>query len=217
MGSLTKLRRLGGVSRIPFALLALATMLVPLHGVASPGSKGVAGSQKMASAPDPQAAARRERLDMLFRQLATAPDASVAGGIALRIEEIWRRSGSDTADLTFKRAAAAASDGKPPLGLDLLDFTIALVPDWAEAYFARAQIHAATKDSDAAMRDLRATLQREPRHYGALAGLGILLAESGDMKGAYAVLQRLQDIHPHFEDLAGQLDALRLIVEGQPI
>ncbi len=46
-------------------------------------------------------------------------------------------------------------------------------------------IHFVRNDRDAAYRDIREVLAREPRHYLALAGLGGILRASGNVKGAY--------------------------------
>lgn len=177
------------------------------------------GSPPSSSSPPPADPASRkaQRLDMLFERLREAPDAEGAKGIATEIERHFERSGSATADLVFTRAKEAMSAKEFDLALDLLDYVVALEPGWAEPYHRRAIVHFVRKDADAALRDVRETLAREPRHYHALAGLGGLFAALGNSKAAYRAFVRALDVYPLFPDLKARVEKMRVDAEGQPI
>jgi cytochrome c-type biogenesis protein CcmH/NrfG len=67
------------------------------------------------------------------------------------------------------------------------------------------------------MADLNATLQREPRHFGALAGLGLIFQRLGDQKRAFAAYAKAYEINPSLESVKTILDRMRPDVEGRDI
>ena len=137
--------------------------------------------------------------------------------VAADIERALERSGSATSDLLFTRAKEAMQARDFDLALDLLDYLTALRPQWAEPFHRRAMIHFVRNDRDAAYRDIREVLAREPRHYLALAGLGGILRASGNAKGAYKAFSRALEIHPYLADIKEQIERMKVEVEGQPI
>ena len=60
-------------------------------------------------------------------------------------------------------------------------------------------------------------LAREPRHFGALSGLGIILQELGDDKGALEAFRRAVAVHPHLERIPDLVKKLTEKVEGREI
>lgn len=158
-----------------------------------------------------------QRLERLFERLRNAPDLSTAKSVAERIERSFEKSGSDTADLLLQRAKQAIEAKSFESALDLLDYVITLRPDWAEAYHRRAIVHFLMKDEEGAVRDIRATLAREPRHWHALAGLGAILRQAGKPKAAYQVYLRAQEVYPLFDDLKQTLEKMRPEIEGSPV
>jgi len=177
-----------------------------------------AWAQKAPESPAGETTQRASaRLDKLFERLKEAENAQAAKTIANDIERALERSGSATADLLYARAKEAMTARDFDLAIDLLDYVTTLRPGWAEPYHRRAIIHFVRKDQDAAFRDVRETLAREPRHYHALAGLGGILKNLGDSKGAFKAFNRVLEIYPHFSDLKESLEKMRPEVEGQPI
>ena len=154
-------------------------------------------------APPPRAAT----LDDLYERLARTKDESEAKGIVASIQRRWMRSGSDTADLLFSRAMDVAEQD-PALSIELLDRVIALEPKWAEAWNKRATVFYMMGDVTRSMADLRETLALEPRHFGALSGLGIILQANGDRKKAYDVFKRALAVNPFLADVKRQVEHL---------
>jgi tetratricopeptide (TPR) repeat protein len=198
---------------------ALCLMLLPATAAWSQIT-GVprAGDTPSTETPSLDAAQRAAgRLDKLFERLKEAESTTAAKIIAGEIETALERSGSATADLLYTRAKEAMAAKDFDLALDLFDYVTTLRPGWAEPYHRRAIIHFIRKDQDAAFRDVRETLAREPRHFHALAGLGGILRALGDNKGAFKAFSRALEIHPYFADLKESLEKMRPEVEGQPI
>ena len=162
------------------------------------------------------APSRADAINDLFHRLSTAADSGEATGIATAIEHLWLQSGSDTADLLMMRSVSALAKGDNDLATNLLGKIIVLQPDWAEAWNKRATLRFLKGDDAGSMNDISHVLSLEPRHFGALSGMGFILQRAGLKKEALAMLRKAAAIYPHNEELGKSIDALTLEVEGQP-
>ncbi len=115
------------------------------------------------------------------------------------------------------RVKAAADDKDYDLAVKLLDAVIELKPDYVEAWNRRATVYYLEKDYGHALADIREVLSREPRHFGALAGLGVILQELGDDKHALDAYRRALAINPHLEHIPDVVKSLTEKVEGRDI
>lgn len=160
---------------------------------------------------------RAASLDDLFDRLARTSDESEAKGIAATIERRWMRSGSDTADLLMDRALDALKAEDQALAVELLDRVIALDPDWAEAWNKRATVFFMMGDMTRSMADIREVLAREPRHFGALAGMGIILQNTGDEKHAFEAFKKALAVNPFLPDVKKAVEKMAPTMDGQDI
>lgn len=158
-----------------------------------------------------------EDINALFDRLKAAPTPQAAETIATSLKQIWMRSGSDTADLLMERADTALERQDFPLAVEVLDRLIVLQPDWAEAWNHRATVFYLMDDYRRAMADIAETLKREPRHYGAIAGMGLIFLHQGDHKNAYGAFERVLAIYPQLETAKKAVETLRPEVEGVPL
>lgn len=197
--------------------LILALMSAPVG--AQVQNRADPGPPAQSSKPEARkpAPATPVTLDSLFERLAKAKDAQEGRAIATQIERRWQRSGSDTTDLLMSRVVQLINAKDTERALDLLDYVIQLSPGWAEAYNKRATVFFMLDDVDGSLRDIRATLAREPRHYGALAGLGLILQKLDKSKAAFEALSMALKIHPQMERLQGMVDRLKLEVEDRKL
>jgi Flp pilus assembly protein TadD len=173
---------------------------------------------KKAMSPRPSIASLREQaLASLFKRLAAAPDQEEARPVVLAITQIWSHSQSDTADLLMERATAAIVAHQYPLALSLLDKIITIEPTWAEAWNKRATVRYLGDDMEGSVADIEQVLKIEPRHFGALAGLGLILQKEGLNKSALAAFRKALAIFPQQPELHTVVDKLTLEVEGRDI
>jgi tetratricopeptide (TPR) repeat protein len=197
--------------------LALAMAMTPAASAQpspkpSPAPGGDSKTEPAKPPPRPRAT-----LDDLFKRLAGAPTEREAGGIASLIERRWAHSGSDTADLLMARAGEAIGAKNYPLAVEILDRVIVLEPGWAEAWNRRATTFYLLDDPVSAMADIRQVLAREPRHFGAWAGLGHIYMSTGDKKRAVEAYRRALAIHPHLSSVKTIVERTAPEVEGRDL
>jgi tetratricopeptide (TPR) repeat protein len=156
-------------------------------------------------------------LDFLFDALKIAPDDETAHAIEQRIWAIWAVSKSDTANLLMTRVRKAIEDKDLDLALKLLDAIVRIKPDYVEAWNRRATIYFMKNDFGKSLADIRHVLKLEPRHFGALSGLGLILQELGDDRHALDVYRRALAIYPRLERVPDTVKRLEEKVEGKDI
>jgi tetratricopeptide (TPR) repeat protein len=167
--------------------------------------------------PRPQQGDKTQNLDRLFEALKVAPDDESAKYVENRIWALWLASSSDTANLLMGRVKSATDAKDFDLAVKLLDAVIDIRPDFIEAWNRRATIYYTKKDFGRALADIHEVLAREPRHFGALSGLGIILQELGDEKHALEVFRRALAIHPRLERIPDLVKKLTDKVDGRDI
>ena len=167
--------------------------------------------------PKPQRGDPAHNLDFLFGALKVAPDDTTAKAIEGRIWALWMVSRSDTANLLMTRVRKAVEEKDVDLALTLLDAVVKIKPDYVEAWNRRATIYYMKKDYGRALADIGEVLKREPRHFGAMSGLGLLLQEIGDDKQALEVYRRALAVHPRLERIPDVVKELQIKIEGRDI
>lgn len=211
-----RLVRLARLALIPGLLLAAAPGAIaqdkPLRDGAVPHADRD-DKPNLPEAPPPRSPAAT--LDRLFERLAAAKSAEEAKGIANLIQRRWARSGSDTADLLMTRAQDALKARELPLAIELLDRVISLEPDWAEGWNQRANALFLQGDPIRSLLDIAETLKREPRHYGAMMGLGTILRQQGDDKRAMVAYRKALEVYPQLDAVKDAVESLKLEVDGR--
>lgn len=160
---------------------------------------------------------RTRNLDFLFGALKVAPDDVTAKAIEERIWALWTASQSDTANLLMTRVKTAIEAKDLELAVKLLDAIVKVKPDYVEAWNRRATIYYMKKDYGHALEDIRQVLKREPRHFGALAGFGLILQDIGDDKQALEVYRRVLALYPRMERIPDLVKTLQEKIEGRNI
>lgn len=160
---------------------------------------------------------RNHGLDFLFGALKAAPDEESARYVEARIWALWLQTPSDTAALLMARAKLAMDAQKMDVALKLLDAVIKLRPDYVEAWNRRATVYYMQNDYARSLSDLKQVLIREPRHFGALAGLGMIMEDLGDDKRALDAFRKALAINPHLDKVPEMVKSLSEKVDGRDI
>jgi tetratricopeptide (TPR) repeat protein len=182
-----------------------------------PHGQAIEPMQPPKDLPKAQHGDRTRNLDFLFGALKAAPDAASAKQVENRIWALWLASGSDSANLLMSRAKSAIDSHDLDVAVELLDALVKIKPDYIEAWNRRATLHYMRKEYGQAMEDIRQVLVREPRHFGAISGLGMILQEFGDEKHALDAFRRALDINPHLSKIDEMVKTLTEKVEGRAI
>jgi tetratricopeptide (TPR) repeat protein len=196
-------------------LLAVAPALADDAQIAPQANPQAQAPQTKPDDPPPQTPAEA-RAD-LYARLAASKDADETAGIITLLLHTYAVSGSDTGDLLLRRARQAISAEEYPDALKILDATIALLPDWAEGWNARATARYLDEDYDGSMADIAQTLKREPRHLGALMGMATILEARGKTEDALKVYERALAIAPHWRNAEEAADRLKASLAGEEL
>jgi tetratricopeptide (TPR) repeat protein len=214
--------RFPGISRCLTAIL-LTAVLAAIPMVASAQDPHAAQPAQRKKLPEPPAklpkvgADRTRGLDFLFGALKVAPDEASAKHVEARIWAQWLHTPSDTAALLMMRAKAAMDAQQMDVARKLLDALVKLRPDWVEAWNRRATLYYLQNDYGHSLQDIQQVLVREPRHFGALAGLGMIMQDLGDDKRALDAFRKALAINPHMEKVPELVKTLSEKVEGRDI
>ena len=213
------------VLRFPAARFRRLAILVTAIGVAAP-SMSLAQDQPLKphkKQPDVQVksakvpADKTRGLDFLFGALKAAPDEVSAKHVEAKIWAIWLHTPSDTVTLLMTRAKAAMDAQNSDVALKLLDAVVRLRPDYIEGWNRRATLHYLRNDYAHSLADIEQVLAREPRHFGALAGLGMIMQDLGDDTRALEAFRKALSVNPHLEKVPELVKILSEKVEGREI
>jgi tetratricopeptide (TPR) repeat protein len=173
--------------------------------------------------PEPQAKASKapadksRGLDFLFGALKAAPDQASAKHVEARIWAMWLQTPSDTVALLMTRAKTAMEAHNQDVALKLLDAVVKLRPDYIEGWNRRATLYYLKNDYARSLADIEQVLAREPRHFGALAGLGMIMQDLGEDKRALDAFRKALAVNPHLEKVPELVKTLTEKVEGRDI
>lgn len=149
--------------------------------------------------------AQTEALDDMFTRLKGA-DERAAQRIEREIWNEWSKSGSPAMDLLLQRGRDAMAAGRNDEAIEHLTALTDHAPDFAEGWNARATAYYNARQFGPSVADIAHTLTLNPRHFGALSGLGAIFEELGRKEQALEVYRAALAIHPH---LAGVTEAVK--------
>lgn len=147
------------------------------------------------------------KLDQLFKQLQATNDAG-APTIVREIWAEWSKSGSPAMDLLLQRGEQAMAAGDYPTAIGHFTAIIDHAPDFAEAWNERATAYFKLGQIGPSVDDIQHVLALNPRHFGALAGLGAIFEELGEPEKALEVYKAALAINPHMADVKAAVERL---------
>jgi tetratricopeptide (TPR) repeat protein len=167
-------------------------------------------------APSEDAQTRARHLDDLFAALKAAKTQEDGEAIVAQIWKAWQHSGNPELDAELERATLIMGQ-VPALALPVLDDIVARAPGWAEAWNKRATVLYLMGEYDRSLADIDRVLALEPRHFGALAGLGLIRIEKGEPREALAAFRRALAVNPFLRERFGLIPALEKELGEKPI
>jgi tetratricopeptide (TPR) repeat protein len=150
---------------------------------------------------------RDPRLDDLFQLMKQTTSLEVAADAENRIWQIWLQHEDDEIEARLNLATLAMdqNSGRALQGLtELIDDA----PDFAEAWNKRATLYYLLGDYTASAADIKRTLALEPRHFGALSGLGLVHLAMKEYVEAKDAFEAVLKIHPNNRSAQQNLEML---------
>lgn len=180
-----------------------------LPGVATPPAEAPEAEAPKADLPKPQ------RIDALLDTLKTTKDEREGKRAEVALLRLWLESGSDTVDLLMSWSLKAVEAKNYALALDFLDRITLMKPDYVEGWNKRATVHFLLDDYGRSLSDIARALEIEPRHFGALSGLGAILRSVGEDDKAIVAYRQALELDPYLDAVKEALEELEKKAEGE--
>lgn len=153
------------------------------------------------------AQAQANDVDTLLERL-REPDLRNWEAVEKEIWTEWSKSGSPSMDLLLQRGRDAMEEGDTQGAIEHFTALTDHAPGFAEGWNARATAFFQAERYGPALADIEHALALNPRHFGAITGLGRILEELGFVDDALSAYRAAAAIHPHRPDVQKALDRL---------
>ncbi len=155
-----------------------------------------------------------ERLNGLFEQLSLVSDPVVLRATENQIWAIWLEHRNADVQQLLTLGTEAMNRRQLPEALLIFSQIVENFPNFAEGWNKRATLYYLVGNTDASIEDIKRTLELEPRHFGALSGLGLVYLQQGKLALAEKAFQRLITVHPNSPSAQ---ENLRLVREQRAV
>ena len=157
--------------------------------------------------------ASADALEELYAELAQ-PGLEQWEQVEQQIWSEWSQSGSPAMDLLLDRGRTAMEAGEWNAAIEHLTALTDHAPDFAEGWNARATAYYQAGKYGPSLIDIRRALALEPRHFGAISGLALILEELGYPEDALKAYREVLAIHPNRPNLKEAIERLEKEVGG---
>ena len=157
------------------------------------------------------------RLKTLFDQLRTAPTPDAAAPLEAEIWTIWAKSGDSDLDQVLEVGSRAMALGDVGTALKIFDVVVRKAPRFAEGWNKRATVHYMMGNYEASLADIDRTLELEPHHFGALAGLGLVNIELDRDEAALDAFERVLKVMPQSQSARRNIEIVKQRIKDKSI
>jgi len=176
---------------------------------------GILATLMMAAPATGRADQSDERLEELFDRLRTTADPLEAQIIEVQIWRIWTDSGRDDMNALVEDGTRFMIQGRLKEAIAIFDRVVTTLPDFAEGWNKRATAHYLNGDYPASVIDIECTLALEPRHFGAISGMGLIFMARGDEANALRAFEEVLKVHPHARGAKARVEELHKKLRAQ--
>ena len=160
---------------------------------------------------------RDVRLNQLFNEL-KVNKAKVAAIVEQEIWSLWSTHPTDeklTARL--EEGSMFVRNQQPNRARDIFTEVIKLDENWAEAWNKRATVLYILGEYQKSQEDIDKVLELEPRHFGALAGQGMVNIKLKNYEKAIRSYEEAQEIYPSMKTPDAMIKQMKEIIKQQSI
>jgi tetratricopeptide (TPR) repeat protein len=158
-----------------------------------------------------------QRLEVLFRELRVAPNPAMAMIVESEIWRIWAETGDEDRDKVFDLGSKAMAIGDYPTAFAVFSDLTRLAPNFAEGWNKLATVEYLMGNYQLSLHSIDKTLELEPRHFGALSGLGLVNMELHREEAALDAFERVLVIYPMSESARANADYVRAKLKEKAI
>jgi tetratricopeptide (TPR) repeat protein len=155
-------------------------------------------------------------LDTLFAKLQVATDPTAIENLEAAIWEQWIMVPDPRQRELMMRGITEMQQRQLKVSVETFTTLIQMAPDLSEPWNKRATAYWLLGDFPASLSDICETLKREPRHFGAYSGLGMIRAEMGEYTRAVAAFEMARKYNPHIIGLDDEIDRLKAMGGDEP-
>ena len=137
------------------------------------------------------------RLQNLFDVLQQTDDPGLIQNTENQIWDIWLQHPNTDVERLMQLGIRSMNFGSYNEALVIFNGIIDSYPEYAEGWNKRATLYYAAGNLDASIEDIEKTLALEPRHFGALSGLGLVYIQRNELNKAKQAFENLVKVHPN--------------------
>lgn len=159
---------------------------------------------------------REVELDKMFARLKDTTSETEASAITQAIWILWTTSEDSNVNDMMRRGIRLMGAQNLDEALAIFDRMVKYAPEFAEGWNKRATVHYMLGNFNESVADIRKTLALEPRHFGALSGLGMINMELERQGDALKAFEEALRANPYLPGARQQIQELKKKLQGSP-
>jgi tetratricopeptide (TPR) repeat protein len=137
------------------------------------------------------------------------PDRAVRILAEAALWEIWSRSGDKEIDRLFAAGVQELSEGRWDDAVTTFTKVIARKPEFAEGWNKRATVYYLMGEYQKSLADCDEVMKRNPFHYGALSGYGMIYGQLDQPLRALEFYEQALGVNPNLDGVRNAIEILR--------
>ena len=138
-----------------------------------------------------------DRLETLFITLSSSSDKQVIRSTENQIWDIWFAHPNSDVERLMQIGVQRMNANRQSEAMIIFSQLVENFPDYAEAWNRRATLHYILGNYQESIDDIERVLSLEPRHFGALSGLGLVYLQLDQLRKAKEAFEDLIEVHPN--------------------
>ena len=138
-----------------------------------------------------------DRLETLFITLSSSSDKQVIRATESQIWDIWFAHPNSDVERLMQIGVQRMNANRQSEAMIIFSQLVENFPDYAEAWNRRATLHYILGNYQESIDDIERVLSLEPRHFGALSGLGLVYLQLDQLRKAKEAFEDLIEVHPN--------------------
>ncbi len=156
-------------------------------------------------------------LELLFDSLHNTDNPAEAAALTQKIWENWYQTDNQRIRTLMNMGEVSIRRGKLKDAVAFFSEIIELQPDYAEGWNRRATVYYMMGEYQLSTNDVAETLQREPRHFGALSGQGMIYMQLQEKELALEFYKKALELNPHMSGVKQNIRMIRKLIQDEVI